>query len=93
MRNVFQIDLRKGHETLDQLNSYELLALIVRICLRKISLKIYADIKLTYSDYVTLYETSLTIYTLVNQATNFKFTDIDLVKEHYLYEEYIEKMM
>ena len=42
---------------------------------------------------MTLYECSFSLYTIITQANNFKFTDIDLFKEHNAYEQYIKQAL
>ena len=61
---------------------YELISVVIQKCLGKIVDKMKKDIQLTDGDQVTIYEISLTFFTIVMQTNNFVFSDFDLIKQH-----------
>lgn len=61
---------------------YELISVVIQKCLGKIVDKMKKDIQLTDGDQVTIYEISLTFFTIVMQTNNFVFSDLDLIKQH-----------
>ena len=80
MRSIIRIPLDKDYETTDMLMHYELIAIVIQKTLGKIFDKMSKDIQLTDGDKVTIYEVSLTFYTIISQCNNFVFSEMDIVK-------------
>ena len=59
---------------------YELLAIVIQKCLKKIIDKMKKDIELRDGDTITAFEISLTFFVVVRQTNNFNFSDLDIVK-------------
>ena len=65
---------------------YELIAMVIQKALSKIVDKMKKDISLTDGDQVSIYEISLTLFTVVAQCNNFVFSRQDLLRQHRLNE-------
>ena len=61
---------------------YELLAIVIQKCLKKIIDKMKKDIELRDGDTITAFEISLTFFVVVRQTNNFNFSDFDIVKTY-----------
>lgn len=83
MRSIVKLPREKETETMDMLMHYEFIAIVIQKVLSKIVDKMKKDIQLTQGDQVTIYEISLTFYTLVMQTNNFVFSTLDLLQLHY----------
>jgi len=64
---------------------YELLAIVIQKCLKKIIDKMKKDIELRDGDTITAFEISLTFFVVVRQTNNFNFSDLDIVKTYKRY--------
>ena len=64
---------------------YELLAIVIQKCLKKIIDKMKKDIELRAGDTITAFEISLTFFVVVRQTNNFNFSDLDIVKTYKRY--------
>ena len=65
MRSVIKMSLEKQHEKTEMLVHYELIAIVIQKCLSKIVDKMKKDIELNDGDQVSIYEISLTFFTVL----------------------------
>ena len=82
MRNCIEIQLDQPHEDLESLTNYEVISVVIQKALSKIVDKMKKDIELTAGDKITIYEISLTYYVIINQAKNFKFSELNIIYYH-----------
>jgi hypothetical protein len=82
MRSVIKLSLNKDYETIDMLVHYELIAIVIQKCLAQLVSKMKKGIELNDGDQVSIYEISLTFFTVVQQANNFKFSELNCVNIH-----------
>ena len=68
MRSVIKIPLKKEREDQGVLVLYDLMAIVIRKTLAKIVLKISKDAQLTRGDLVTIYEISMSLFTIIQQS-------------------------
>jgi hypothetical protein len=65
MRSVIKLPLDKDRETTDMIMHYELIAIVISKTLSKIVDKMKKDIELNDGDQVSIYEISLTFFTVL----------------------------
>ena len=82
MRNAIKLNYSQVCEENDKIMHYELLAIVIQKCLKKIIDKMKKDIQLLDGDTVTAFEITLTFFVLVRQANNFNFSNLDIVKTY-----------
>lgn len=81
MRHVINIPIHKDKEDPEILILYELISTVVRKVLEKIIAKMHAN-QLTDGDTITIYEISMTLCTILQNANQFAFSDLDLMRVH-----------
>ena len=86
MRSVIKMPLDKDRQKTDMLVHYELIAIVIQKCLAKIVGKMKKDIELNDGDKVSIYEISLTFFTVLQQANNFLFSDFNIMANHLMNE-------
>ena len=82
MRNIIKLPIEKDRENTDMIVHYELMAMSLQKVLAKIVEKIKKDIQQTDGDKVSIYEISLTLFTIINQTSYFVFSELDLVRAY-----------
>lgn len=86
MRNIIRTPFHKEREDPAILIHYELLAVVIKKVLEKVIKKMNNEVQLTDGDTITIYEASLTLWTILQQANHFAFSDFDLMRLHNLNE-------
>lgn len=89
MRNIIRIPFHKEREDPVVLIHYELLAVVIKKVLEKVIKKMRNEVQLTDGDTITIYEASMTLSTILQQANHFAFSDLDLMRLHNLNEQKI----
>ena len=65
MRHIIKLSPNKEHEEPSMLMHYELIGIVIQKTLTKIMDKMSKDIELNYNDKITIYELSLTFFTII----------------------------
>ena len=90
MRYIIQLPVRKECEDLEKIMHYQLVAKVIEKSMTKIVYKMNNLIELTDGDKIAIYEISISLFTIIQQASNFKLTEYSLVNTHHEYEQIIK---
>ena len=62
---------------------YDIIGKVIQKILQKVFEKMENNQQLTEGDQITIYESSLTFFTIIQQQNNFKFSELDALRSFY----------
>jgi hypothetical protein len=80
VRHLIQIPFQKEREDFDILTVYEIICKVIHKMLVRMMIKIQNNQNINHKDMISNYEISLTLFTIVQNANFFVFSELDLVK-------------
>ena len=90
MRFIIQMPVRNEHEDEKKIMHYQLVAKVIEKSMTKIVYKMNNLIELTDGDKIAIYEISISLFTIIQQSSNFEHSDLSLLHNHFDYEQLIK---